>query len=204
MTDEEVLKQIRAIDNPAELLRRIVRLNEDSSIPGCDPYFREFHSAIMETAEEICKRYKEIPKAGPEWNRHTNSAIMGKGFVCQDCGADYNYFFNFCPDCGRKHTPIDKSFFYPLGIPVSKCLEKRFETPEVALERGVKNIKYCEICKAYHASAEGLPTLEQQIKELWAEKGLKVTEISVQPIEGGYLGGFLWKISAEERKKDKA
>ena len=28
---------------------------------------------------------------------------MGDGFICPICEANYNYAFNFCPDCGVQH-----------------------------------------------------------------------------------------------------
>jgi len=49
-------------------------------------------------------------------NVHTDMAhkeIMGRGYTCQDCGANYNYKFNFCPDCGRQHGKGRKGFPYP-------------------------------------------------------------------------------------------
>lgn len=29
--------------------------------------------------------------------------IMGHGFDCSECGANYDFFFNYCPDCGHEH-----------------------------------------------------------------------------------------------------
>ena len=29
--------------------------------------------------------------------------IMGRGFTCEGCGANYNFPFNYCPDCGLHH-----------------------------------------------------------------------------------------------------
>lgn len=55
--------------------------------------------------------------------KHPNSEIMGQGFKCSSCGADYNYFFNFCPDCGKQHKSMSgkcgskySPFHYPIGL----------------------------------------------------------------------------------------
>jgi hypothetical protein len=45
--------------------------------------------------------------------KHPNSAIMGKGFTCDTCGANYNYFFNYCPDCGVQHVSISGEYGNP-------------------------------------------------------------------------------------------
>jgi len=29
--------------------------------------------------------------------------MMGGGFVCSNCDVNYNYAFNYCPDCGKQH-----------------------------------------------------------------------------------------------------
>lgn len=47
---------------------------------------------------------------------HPNRRVMGTGKVCSSCGANYNYIFNYCPDCGKCHVPEGKEG-YPLGKP---------------------------------------------------------------------------------------
>jgi len=59
---------------------------------------------------------------------HPNSEIMGDGFTCNRCGANYNHFFNYCPDCGilHEHHPHDNPdwpLHYPLGLPKGRVLE---------------------------------------------------------------------------------
>jgi hypothetical protein len=74
------------------------------------------------------KRWIEHKNKPPKVRYHPNSGIMGKGFVCNKCGAQYKYFFNFCPDCGilHEHFSHDEPYWplhYPLGLPVGRDLE---------------------------------------------------------------------------------
>jgi hypothetical protein len=62
------------------------------------------------------------------WKYHPNSRIMGNGFTCNKCGVNYNYMFNYCPDCGllHEHHPHDTPYWplhYPLGLIKGRVLE---------------------------------------------------------------------------------
>ena len=74
----------------------------------------------LEAAVSSLRKVEKKPKG-----KHPNSRIMGRGFSCSQCGANYNHFFNYCPDCGHQHCSIDGEFgnpnsplHYHIGLPI--------------------------------------------------------------------------------------
>ena len=60
----------------------------------CSVSVRGAKAALLEIGQDL---------AALELDVETGAVLSGKGYSCSDCGSNYNYCFNFCPDCGHDH-----------------------------------------------------------------------------------------------------
>ena len=79
-------------------------------------------------------KVRAIPKG--KFKEHPNREIQGKGYMCQDCGVVYNYYFNFCPDCGRCHIRSCCFQGYPLGLGEGYKFDDHPRRPEEKPDEG--------------------------------------------------------------------
>lgn len=67
------------------------------------------YSSIRKVVLFKVKPIEQLDKYFPVPENHPNAEIMGNGFTCSNCGANYDYGFNYCPDCGKcHHEPIEQ------------------------------------------------------------------------------------------------
>ena len=99
-SDVEYIQRVRAISDPMEILREIIKAC-DSGMLGHDPYYAHLKKALIERARELSKEdLVTMEKVAVADLVHCDS------WRCASCG--YNNLVtdegkpNYCSDCGKK------------------------------------------------------------------------------------------------------